>query len=412
MLSLLLLAAMAAVGSRFVRFVPEGELAVARSGDASRYLPPGLHFVNPLRETLDLIPAGAFPVSGIASVVTRDGFPVRVPFSSRVALQPRKFEAAMGSLGGEHPVTMVSRGMEEALALWGSTQDLSFFLPSPGQDAQAPLTEACARLGIRLESLVLQQPDPEVYVFLGEDALSRGDPDASRALIDAALESAPDDARLVTARGLLHEAMGQWSAAEAAYLRALRLQPGIEAPLARLFVHHQAGGEWTRLQELMGDALAANPGSVRLYNWQALTYVGMERYPDAFDVLQRALALDPRSEVTLQNLGSLHLKLGRMEEAAAIYREALAANPNSQPILLGQGVAEMARGDLPAARRALEAARRAGPPSIPVHNALADVYRQSGMNREAAEELRASLQLDPGQEAIRQALAALQGEAP
>ena len=78
-------------------------MAVARGGNSSRYLPPGLHLVNPWRETLDVIPNGSFPISGIAALVTADGIPVRVPFSARVSLLPHDFEASMGALGGEHP---------------------------------------------------------------------------------------------------------------------------------------------------------------------------------------------------------------------------------------------------------------------------------------------------------------------
>lgn len=409
-LLLLVLVAVLVTASRWVRYVRSGDLVVARSGDSSRYLPPGLHLVNPWRETLDLIPSGSFPISGIAALVTADGIPIRVPFSARVSLLPREFEAAMGALGGQHPRGVVTRGMEGALAVWGADRPTAYFLaPDPGRDLEAPLAQACSRLGIRLESLQLQRPDPEVYVFLGEDALSRGDPDGARALIEAAQQRSPDDSRVVTATGLLHEGSDDWAAAEAAYLRALALQPGLEAPLGRLFLRYQAEGRQTELQELLADARAANPSSVRLLNWQALTYVGMHQVANAFEALERALEMDPHSEVTLQNLASLYLKLGRAQDAAGIYRQARTANPRNQAILLGLGVAEMARGDLAAARDALQSARQAGPPTIPLHNALAEVYRRFGLAEQAVAELQASLQLDPEQQLVRQQLTRLLG---
>jgi len=412
-LSLSVLLALLLAASRWVRHVPEGSLAVARSGDSSRYLPPGLHLVNPLRETLDLIPSGSFSVSGISSVHTADGIPIRVPFSARVSLLPRDFEASMGALAGEHPRLVVTRGLEEALAVWGRTQPTAYFLaPDPGRDLHVPLAQACSRLGIRLEQLQLQQPDPDVYVFLAEDALSRGNLDAARTHIDAAQQRSPDDSRVVTATGLLHEGSGDWPAAEAAYLRALVLRPGLEAPLGRLFLRYQAEGRQARLQELLADARAANPSSVRLLNWEALTFVGLDRFPDAFDTLERALELDPRNEVTLQNLGSLYLKLGRASDAAGIYQQARTANPRSQPILLGLGVAEMARGDLDAARNALESARRVGPPTIPLHNALGELYGRFGLREQAVAELQASLQLDPEQELVRRELTRVMRSVP
>ena len=391
--------------SRCVHYVPEGDLAVARSGDSSRYLPPGLHLINPLRETLDLIPSGSFPIAGISSLVTADGIPVRVPFSARVSLLPREFEASTGALGGEHPRGVVTRGMEEALAAWGMHQPTAYFLAAdPGRDLHAPLAQACRQLGIRLESIQLQRPDPDVYVFLAEDALSHGDSEPARTLVAAAQQRYPDDSRVVTATGLLHEGSGDWQAAEAAYLRALALQPGLEAPLGRLFLRYQAERRHPELQELLEAARVDNPSSVRLLNWQALMYVESEQFPAAFDTLQRALELDPRNEVTLQNLASLHLKLGRAPDAVGVYQQARKANPRSQPILLGLGVAEMARGDLAAARAALESARDLGPSTIPLHNALAQMYGRFGLFEQAVAELQASLLLDPQQEVVRREL--------
>ncbi|TDI12654.1 MAG: tetratricopeptide repeat protein, partial [Acidobacteria bacterium] len=139
------------------------------------------------------------------------------------------------------------------------------------------------------------------------------------------------------------------------------------------------------------------------------TYVGMHQVANAFEALERALEMDPHSEVTLQNLASLYLKLGRAQDAAGIYRQARTTNPRNQAILLGLGVAEMARGDLAAARDALQSARQAGPPTIPLHNALAEVYRRFGLAEQAVAELQASLQLDPEQQLVRQQLTRLLG---
>jgi tetratricopeptide (TPR) repeat protein len=408
----LVLLAAGAAGWRSLHVVSEGDLAVARSSGSTRYLPPGMHFINPLRETLEVIPAGSFTVSGIAALNTRDGIPARLPFTARVSLRPREFEAAMGRLAGRQPRAMVTGGMEEALSVWGSLHTAAELLGSEAPDVQAPLRTACRRLGIDLESVQLQRPDTDIYVFLAENALVRDDLDGPRELIQAAHLRTPDDGRLVTAVGLLHEGGGNWPLAEDHYLRALSLQPGLESALGRLFLRYQAEGQLVRLEKLLADALAANPASVRLLNWQALTHVSMQRYPDAFLAMERALAMDPRSEVTLQNLASLYLLLGRVEDAASVYRQAQAANPESQPILLGLGVAELERGDLASARAALESARRHGPGTTPLHNALADVYRGLGLVERSIAELEASLALDPDQPETRRQLAELRGVAP
>jgi tetratricopeptide (TPR) repeat protein len=319
----------------------------------------------------------------------------------------------MGALHGRHPRELVAAGMEEALSLWGSRLTAADLLQGDASSqAQEPLRDAADRLGIQIEALQLQHPDPDIYVFLAEDALSRNDMDGPRRLIEAAHRRSPDDGRLVTAVGLLHEGDGDWDRAEDQYLRALSLHPGLEAALGRLFVRYRQEGKLVRLEELLAGALAANPRSVRLLNWQALTYISMQRYPDAFQSLERALTLDGRNEITLQNLASLHLLLGRVEDAAEAYRQALQANPASQSILLGLGLAELQRGDLSSAREALESARAAGPGSVPLHNALAEVYRNLGEVEPSIAELEASLALDPEQPETRRTLEELQSGPP
>jgi Tfp pilus assembly protein PilF len=155
-------------------------------------------------------------------------------------------------------------------------------------------------------------------------------------------------------------------------------------------------------------AVAANPGSVRLHNWLARVYLEIRRYPEALKELDAALALDPESEVTLENLAGLYKMLGRHEEAVQTYRRALAGNPGSSKLRFKLGVAELARGRLEASRAALEMARGAGPAWVELHNILAEVYLALEMHDEATAELRASLRLDPQQEGVRKALTRLQ----
>ncbi len=408
-----LLLALVATAAGTIRRVGDGELVVARSTTQVRYLPPGFHLINPFRETLDRISGAAFTIDGIASVISRDGIQVRLPFSAEVSIEPRSFAAAMGRLSGQSPRDVVTQGFRDALAVWGSTREATVFLQAnPASAVEPPLAQACKEMGIRLEALVLQRPDPEIYVKLAEAALARGEAEAPREFISAALETSPNDPWLIAARGLLAETEGRWDAAREDYFQALALQPGFETPLGRLFVRSQSQGNLAQLEPTLDRALLANPGSVRLQNWKALTHIALERTADAFQTLQAALALDPENEVTLQNLASLYLKVGRPGEASEAYRQAQRANPHSPSILLGLGLAELERGDLSAARTALEAARREGNVSIFLHNGLAEVYRQLGLKEAAAEELLASFRLQPQQPGLRETLTRLLGHPP
>lgn len=411
LIAVLVLLALGA-GASVVRYVPAGHLGVVRSAGGVRRVPSGIVLVNPLRESLDTIPSREQEVQGVASVPTRDGFTVRIPFTARVALAPREFDAALGDRGGLEPMESATRGIRAGLETWGSTYDATDFL-RPGLEplAAAAVTEAGRRLGIVIRDLDLQPVDRDLYVLLAEDALVHGNPEERLGLIEGALAQRPDDWHLLTARGLLYEAAEDTAAAEKLYLQALAVEPGAEDPLGRLFVMLRDQGRSFQLEQLLGTAYEANPTSIKVLNWMALNYVALGRYGDASRWLEEARDLAPRDEGTLMNLGAVYQRLGDHDEAARTYREALEAAPGDPELLQNLGLAELSRGDLPAAREALEAAA-ASLDTVQVHNLLAEAYRRSGMKKEATAQLLASYELDREQPGLRDALTRMLGHPP
>jgi tetratricopeptide (TPR) repeat protein len=396
-----------------VRYVPEGDLGVVRSPGTVRHVPPGFLLINPLRDRFDRIPGERQEIHGIASFRTADGFTARVPFTARVTLDARRFDLALGDRRGQEARDGARGALAAGLALWGAQHQAVELLTSDlGAEAEAAARVAGPEIGMFVHELRLEPPDPDLYLLLAEDALTRRDAAGRIGLVDAALARSPDDATLLAARGLLHEAAGDPAAAEPFYLRAVQVDPGDEDALARLFVRCQADGRLFQLEDLLRRGLDANPDSVRIRNWLALTFVPLGRHAEAIEQLERARDLAPRDEATLTNLGGVLQRAGRLDEAAEAHRLALAASPGDARLLLNVGLVEAARGDLPAARRALEAALAAGASSVQLHNALAEVYRLSDMKEEAVGQLQASFALDPEQPGLREVLTRLLGRPP
>ena len=396
-----------------VRYVPEDEIALIRTGDSIQRVPPGFLVLNPLSERLERIPASRFEVHGISNARSTDGFAVRLPFTAAVRLRTGEFQAVVDNLGDAGVEERVQEILERILAAWASTFPASTFLRRDLTEAAAiPLRSTAGAGGIEILEFTLQPPDRDLYLFLAEDALSRGDPGDRLALIEEGLEQYPDDWRLITARGMLLEAIGLWETAEAEYLRALEVAPGSEPPLSRLYLGLQKQGQVFRLEKLLLDALGANAESTKIRTFLALTYVAQERYADALRHLEEARRRAPRDESILTNLGGVLQEVGRYDEAVEMYTAALAETPGDRRIRFNLGLAELSRGDLPAARRALEEARGAGPPSARVLNVLGEAYRQSGMDDEARETLQASYDLNPEQPGLRDALTHLLGHPP
>ena len=233
-------------------------------------------------------------------------------------------------------------------------------------------------------------------------------PDDSRT---DALAAAPGDWRLLTARGLLHEAAGEIPAAKDLYLEAVRLAPAAEDPLGRLFVVLQEEGQTFRLDELLATAHTANPRSVKVLNWMALNYIPLGRYGEAIQRLEQARKLAPLDEGTLTNLGGTYQKIGDHDRAVDAYTLALTEAPADGRLLQNLGLAELSRGNLPEARAAMEAALESIQ-SVQLHNLLAEVYRRSGLKEQATAQLLASYALDPSQPGLETTLTHLLGHPP
>lgn len=85
---------------------------------------------------------------------------------------------------------------------------------------------------------------------------------------------------------------------------------------------------------------------------QALTAAG--RYSDAIDVLESALAVDPRNRGAYIGLARVALAQKLPGKAVKLYAEALALEPNDLNALSGQGEALVERGAVERAKQNLD----------------------------------------------------------
>jgi tetratricopeptide (TPR) repeat protein len=386
---------------------------VVRTSGTLRQVPSGFLWVNPLSEDLDRLPTRQFEIRGIASIHTQDRFEVRLPFRGTAALLPREFSEAVGDRQGLAAEEGVSQGIAQGLATWGAARTAAQLLgPDLSAEAQKALADASATLGIQLRALVLEPPDPDLYVLLAEDALARHDPATRLPLIEDGLRRLPNDWRLLTARGLLYEAADSADEAEAVYLQALKANPGAEPAMARMVKALTERGEVFRLETLLLAGIEASPGSAKMHEWLALAYMPTQRYADALHHLEQARTLAPSDPVVLANLGALYQKLERFEDAEAMYRAALAQAPDDPRSHFNLGLIELQRGELEPARRSLERARAGGVDTAQIHNVLAKTYQMLGMKDEATQSLLASYRVDPKQAGLKALLTRLLGHPP
>ena len=138
-------------------------------------------------------------------------------------------------------------------------------------------------------------------------------------------------------------------------------------PATRAAVFAEAGNAWT----LAGDtdrayaaatmALTLVPDDAALVLDRALALGAMERYAEALEDLDRAVALDPSRVDAWVLRGAAKRQLGRVAEAERDVAQALSLAPDNAEALLERAALRRARGDVRGARADWERAARLAP---------------------------------------------------
>ncbi len=196
--------------------------------------------------------------------------------------------------------------------------------------------------------------------------LLRTDPDGARFFADGwEAAGGGDGARHCAALALL--ALGETERG-AERLEDLARRSGAD-PAARAALFAEAGNAWM----LAGDAdrafgaatmaLTLAPDEPALVLDRALALGAMERYAEALEDLDRAVALDPSRADAWVLRGAAQRRLGRAAEAERDVARALALSPDNAEALLERGALRRSRGDVRGARADWERAARLAPDS-------------------------------------------------
>jgi tetratricopeptide (TPR) repeat protein len=263
-------------------------------------------------------------------------------------------------------------------------------------------------LGRRDEAIAVLRESQRLHPALAArlaDELSldaRNDPEC-RALLRRVLRATPEDAGAIHSLAELRWNGGRRDEACELYRFAACLREHSE-PFARPYFaalrHVQRSEEGIALLEARERRLGArSSGPARTLFW-ALD--GVDRTPEAFEVLQTALVRHPQDgELLLFAAEALGCR-GRFAEAAARLEQARGRCPAG---LLARTSARLARwrGDLPAALAGWRTATEADPLDLPAHWEVVAILRLVAGAAEAREHLRALAERFPHHHEIQQA---------
>ncbi len=200
-------------------------------------------------------------------------------------------------------------------------------------------------------------PSAEHYLTLGMIYRAQGGADKANEAFKQALEIAPDAAstRFVLAMllrdaGYYQEAVQQFERA-----RAVRHSDDLDVGLASVYY---LLGQYSRALELLEPILTAGrlSRSVGFYKLLAETYAKLDRWPNALDALEKAVALDPRNPSLYLDLGVLMINVNSPSQAEELFRGAVKDLPDAAELYVGLAQSQMAQDHY---EEALETLRRA-----------------------------------------------------
>ncbi len=224
-----------------------------------------------------------------------------------------------------------------------------------------------------LEALRRDDPTSSVVEnLLGNIHMDRKQLDRAEAAFRRALELEPSSTGALVSLGLLAERRGQADRALEFYRRAAAIDPDSAEAFNNIgnvrrhqALQAQAAGDtagasrrFAQAEEAYLQGLDADPDFIGTYNNMALVYQDTGRLEEAMDLYRRALERDPEHAVVHNNLGSLYFATGRLEEAHRAFQLAIAADPDYPSAYNNLGAVQGRLGDpeaeLVAYRKAVE----------------------------------------------------------
>ncbi len=399
----LVLILLVAIGIVNFVYVPEGELAVRESyGGVAVPLGPGFHFRIPLYQRLYRYETRPIAIDESMEIVSKDNARFKIPVTISAWISSSDLLTFHRTRAGREPVAYVREQVREAVLSGLKRMNADEILTLDTVRRLEPVVSAdLIGRGIASDSLSVGHPGPQVVFNAVIDYLRRKFPAAARTLVERSLEADPKQSLFHTAMGEVLEAEGHRAEAEKTYLDALYLDPTSPEPMSRLFVIDLASNQpekIKRLERLLVASLEKNESSPIHHDWLGQVYLRMGQNDKAEMAFTIAVGQAPNEAQFRISLGSLKAREGKLDEARSAYEAALKLKPDHPLALFNLGSTYAMQGQIDKALEYFQRAERtAAAPNHALYNALAQAYEEKGQLERAAEALRHSLQIKPGQ---------------
>jgi len=338
---------------------------------------------------------GLYPEAGYGYEVARrlDARDFRWPYlQARCHLELQEVERALEALGA-------ALALEPAYA--------------PLRVLEAELHEKSGRLDQALDAyrraLAIDPRSAAAELGVGRVLLEKGEIEESLERFEKAAELQPGSGSIqaVLSRALMRSGNDERARAAANRARALPpeilLDDRVMASVADLAVslagyqrratEAEARGEPRRAEELLRHLVSLRPEDADLHYNLANNLSRQERFAEAKECYEEALALDPGHDSALINLGILWSRMGELGEARRVFEKALSLSPNHPDVLASLAKVTSLEGDTDAAIRLFHQALERAPDRPGIHLDLAVAYARTGNYRLAWRHVQKSREL-------------------
>lgn len=185
-----------------------------------------------------------------------------------------------------------------------------------------------------LRQLSRGQPRLEILFHTIESGalIQAGHPDRARDLLDRALNKYPNETDLLFARVLLFDSLGDKAGSEQDLKQIIRMKPEDSRALNHLgYMLADQTERYQEALELIERAIAISPDDPAIIDSLGWAQFKLGRYEEALTNLRRAYAVFPDAEVA-SHVGEVLWMMGREQEAVEIWRGALENQPDSDLI--------------------------------------------------------------------------------
>ena len=227
---------------------------------------------------------------------------------------------------------------EEAMRLYQDVPESSYYIVS------AKLAEANVHFSNKeddkaikvLEAVNASHPSLVTREALGRARLIRENYAEALPIYEALVNSMSEEelkenTQPLYFRGICYEREKQWSKAEADFKRVLEIEPDNADALNYLgYTWVDRGENLTEAFEMIRKAVELEPNSGAITDSLGWAHYKLGQYQEAKKQLEDAVALSPSSATIIDHLGDVYWKLGRFREAGYQWERALEYDPTDE----------------------------------------------------------------------------------